>query len=107
MENKGCYTTSSTSSLLEVNFQEMVKIRLQRCGSRNNPFYRIIAADREAPRDGRFLEIVGTYDPLPNPAKVTLKEDRVRYWLGVGAQPTRTVERLLRNHGIGKEAQAQ
>lgn len=82
----------------------MVKIRLQRAGAKKKPFYRIIAAHSEAKRDGRFLEIVGTYDPLPDPPKVTLKEDRVRYWLNVGAQPTQTVHRILRKHGIGKEA---
>lgn len=85
----------------------MVKIRLQRFGNKKRPFYRIVAAHSEAPRDGRFLEIVGTYNPLPDPPQVTLKENRIQYWLGVGAQPTRTVERLLRKHGIGKEAQAQ
>lgn len=91
----------------EDNRVNMVKIRLQRCGNRGRPFYRIIAAHSEAKRDGRFLEIIGTYNPLPDPSQVSLKEDRVRYWLGVGAQPTRTVERLLRKHGIGKEAQTQ
>ncbi len=85
----------------------MVRIRLQRFGSKKKPFYRIISAHSESPRDGRFLEILGTYDPLPEPPLVTLKEDRIQYWLGVGAQPSRTVERLLRKHGIGKEAQAQ
>ena len=84
-----------------------MRIRLQRFGSKKRPFYRIIAAHSEAPRDGRFLEILGTYNPLPDPPQVTFKEDRIRYWLGVGAQPTRTVERLLRKHGIGKEAQTQ
>ena len=82
----------------------MVKIRLQRAGARNRPFYRIVPAHSEAKRDGRFLEIVGTYDPTPKPSKVTLKEDRVRHWLSVGAQPTQTVARILRKQGIGKEA---
>lgn len=85
----------------------MVRIRLQRYGSKKKPFYRIVAADLEAPRNGRFLEILGTYDPLPDPPQVTLKEDRIRYWLSVGAKPSQTVERLLHKHGIGKEAQAQ
>jgi len=85
----------------------MVKIRLQRFGGKKRPFYRIIAAHSEAPRDGRFLEILGTYNPLPDPPQVTLKENRILYWLGVGAQPTRTVGRLFRKHGIRKEAQAQ
>lgn len=82
----------------------MVKIRLQRAGTKNRPFYRIVAAHSEAKRDGKFLEIVGTYDPKQEPAKVTLKEGRVRYWLGVGAQPTETVAKILRKHGISKEA---
>jgi len=82
----------------------MVKIRLQRAGARNRPFYRIVAAHVEAKRDGRFLEIIGTYNPRLNPPKVDVKEDRVAHWLGVGAQPTQTVARLLRKKGIGKEA---
>lgn len=82
----------------------MVKIRLQRAGARNRPFYRIVAAYREAKRDGRFLEIVGTYNPRVNPPKVDVKEDRVSYWLSVGAQPTQTVARLLGKKRVGKEA---
>ncbi len=85
----------------------MVKIRLQRAGSKRRPFYRVIVTDSQMPRDGRFLEIVGTYDPLPDPPRVTLKQDRVVHWLEEGALPTRTVQRLLRKHGIGKEARAQ
>jgi len=85
----------------------MVKIRLQRAGSKRRPFYRLIVADSQMPRDGRFLEIVGTYNPLPDPPQVTLEEERIVYWLGEGAKPTRTVQRLLRKHGIGKEARAQ
>ncbi len=82
----------------------MVKIRLQRAGAKKKPFYRIVAAHSEGKRDGKFLEIVGTYDPIPKQSKVTLKEERVRYWLSVGAQPTQTVARILRKQGIGKEA---
>lgn len=78
----------------------MVRIRLQRAGARNRPFHRIVVADGEAKRDGKFLEIIGTYNPLPNPPKVTLKEDRVRHWLSVGAQPSTTVARLITKHGI-------
>ncbi|MCG8473473.1 MAG: 30S ribosomal protein S16 [Desulfobacterales bacterium] len=73
-----------------------VKIRLARGGAKKKPFYRIVVADSEARRDGRFLEIVGTYDPLQDPAKVTLKEDRVGYWLGEGAIPTETVSTILK-----------
>ncbi|MFQ3573735.1 MAG: 30S ribosomal protein S16 [Thermodesulfovibrionales bacterium] len=74
----------------------MVKLRLTRLGSHKKPFYRIIAADSRARRDGPFIEIVGTYDPLKEPSEVKVKEDRVKYWLEKGAQPTDTVKRLLK-----------
>ncbi len=77
-----------------------VKIRLSRKGSKKKPFYRIVVADIEAPRDGRFLEVVGTYDPLKDPALVTLKEERIMYWMGEGAQPTDTVRSLFKKEGI-------
>jgi small subunit ribosomal protein S16 len=73
-----------------------VKIRLARHGAKKRPFYRIVVADSEQPRDGRFLEIVGTYDPIPDPVKVTLKEERVKYWMDQGAKPTDTVRSLLK-----------
>ena len=73
-----------------------VKIRLARAGAKKRPFYRIVAADARAPRDGRFLEKLGTYNPLTEEGTLDLKKDRVEYWLGVGAQPTATVKRLLR-----------
>lgn len=73
----------------------MVKIRLQRFGSHKAPNYRIVAADSRAPRDGKFLEILGTYNPLTNPATVTLKADRIKEWLSKGAQPTVTVKNIL------------
>lgn len=78
----------------------MVRIRLRRMGAKKKPFYRIVVADQHSPRDGRFIEIIGTYDPLPNPAKVELKEERVRYWLGVGAQPSDSVARLLQGVNV-------
>lgn len=74
----------------------MVKIRLARSGQKKRPFYRIVAADARSPRDGRFLEKLGTYDPNTNPSTVHLNQARVEYWLGVGAQPTDTVARLLK-----------
>ena len=77
-----------------------VKIRLARKGAKKKPFYRIVVADIEAPRDGRFLEVVGTYDPLKDPALVTLKEERIKYWIGEGAQPTDTVRSLFKKEGI-------
>jgi small subunit ribosomal protein S16 len=77
-----------------------VKIRLARHGAKKKPFYRIVVADSESPRDGRFLENVGTYDPAYDPAKITLKTDRVRYWMDQGALPTDTVQSLLKKEGF-------
>lgn len=77
-----------------------VKIRLARHGAKKRPFYRIVVADSECPRDGRFLENVGTYNPVKDPAEVTLKTDRVQYWLQQGAQPTDTVKNLLKKEGV-------
>ncbi len=77
-----------------------VKIRLARHGGKKRPFYRIVAADIENPRDGRFLEILGTYNPLKDPAEVTLQTERVQYWLGQGAQPTHTVNNILKKEGV-------
>ena len=65
-----------------------VKLRLLRMGAKKAPFYRIVAADSRAPRDGRFIELLGTYDPRTNPAKVTIKEEEVLKWLNNGAQPS-------------------
>lgn len=78
----------------------MVKIRLKRMGTKKRPFYRIVVADSRSPRDGRFIELVGTYDPRPQPSVVTLQEDRIRYWLDNGAQPTGTVGALLKKNDI-------
>ena len=77
-----------------------VKIRLARHGAKKRPFYRIVVADNEAPRDGRFLENVGTYNPLHDPAEVLLKDDRIRYWMDQGATPTNTVKSLLKKEGF-------
>ena len=77
-----------------------VKVRLKRMGRRNKPFYRIVVANSEARRDGRFLEIVGTYNPLPDPAEVTFKNERVQYWMNQGAIPTDTVKNLLKKEGF-------
>ncbi len=73
-----------------------VKLRLTRKGAKKNPFYRVIAADSRNSRDGRFLENLGTYNPLAESDKVNLKMDRVQYWLDNGAQPTETVRSLLK-----------
>jgi small subunit ribosomal protein S16 len=77
-----------------------VKIRLARMGGKSRPFYRIVVAASESPRDGKFLEIVGNYDPNKNPAAVVLKEDRITDWLSKGAKPTLTVSQLLEKKGI-------
>jgi len=69
-------------------------------GGKGKPFYRIVVADSESPRDGRFLEIVGNYDPLKDPAGIAVKEDRLKDWLAKGAKPTRTVSQLLEKKGI-------
>ena len=73
-----------------------LKIRLSRAGAKKRPFYRIVAADARSPRDGRFLEKLGTYDPLTEKGTLSIKRDRVDYWVSVGAQPTEAVRRLLR-----------
>jgi len=77
-----------------------VKIRLARHGAKKSPFYRIVVADSESPRDGRYLENVGTYDPLIDPAKVTLKSERLQYWMDQGAKPTDTVRSILKKEGF-------
>jgi small subunit ribosomal protein S16 len=76
-----------------------VKIRLARHGTKKRPFYRIVVADSESPRDGKFLEVVGTYNPLMDPAEVNLKDERVKYWMDQGAIPTGTVKNLLKKQG--------
>lgn len=83
-----------------------VKIRMTRTGRHKRPFYRIVVADERAPRDGRFLEVVGTYDPLASPGKADLKADRVQLWLRRGAQASTTVKRILLKAGITKPAAA-
>jgi small subunit ribosomal protein S16 len=73
-----------------------VKLRLTRVGSKKNPVYRIVAADSRSPRDGKFLEIVGRYNPQTDPSTIELNEDRIRDWISKGAQPSETVRRLLK-----------
>jgi small subunit ribosomal protein S16 len=84
-----------------------VKIRLTRHGARKNPHYRMVVADSESPRDGKFLEIVGTYHPLSDPAAVTLKQDRIKHWISKGAKPTSTVRSLLEREGVFAQAPVQ
>ena len=78
----------------------MVKIRLKRIGAKKRPFYRIVVADSRSPRDGKFIETVGTYDPRKNPSEVKLEGERIRYWLNNGAQPTDTVRGILKKNDI-------
>lgn len=73
-----------------------VVLRLARLGKHKSPAYRVVATDKQNKRDGRFLEVVGTYNPLSNPARVTLKEDLVKKWLGQGAKPTEVVRSLIK-----------
>ena len=80
-----------------------VKIRLKRMGSKKRPSYRVVVADSRSPRDGRFIETVGTYNPLVEPAEVKLNEELVLSWLNNGAQPSDTVKNLLSNAGIMKK----
>ncbi len=79
-----------------------VKIRMARHGTTNKAYYRIVAADSAAKRDGRYLELLGTYDPTRNPAEVTLKQDRIDYWLSVGAKPSDTVKSILKKQKAEK-----
>jgi small subunit ribosomal protein S16 len=74
----------------------MVKIRLKRIGAHKRPFYRVVVADSRSPRDGKFIEEIGTYDPLKEPAEVKIDAEKVQKWLANGAQPTETVKRLLK-----------
>lgn len=77
----------------------MVKIRLRRMGAKKSPFYRIVVADSRYPRDGRFIEEIGTYDPRVNPAAIKVDADRAQAWIKTGAQPTETVKALLKKAG--------
>ena len=74
----------------------MVKIRLRRMGAKKAPFYRVVVADSRSPRDGRFIEEIGTYDPLTDPATIQIDMERANYWIASGAQPTDTVRGLLK-----------
>ena len=79
----------------------MVKIRLKRMGMKKEPFYRIVVADSRTPRDGRFIEEIGYYNPVSNPVELKIDEERAKYWLSVGAQPTETTRSLL-NKALAK-----
>ena len=76
----------------------MLAISLMRMGAKKKPFYRVVVKEKRSKRDGAYLENVGTYDPMTDPSTVNLKIDRVNYWVSVGAQPTETVKRLIKNY---------
>ena len=83
-----------------------VRIRLTRKGRKKQPFYRIVVADSEAPRDGKFLDIVGTYDPMQDPAAVHIDNEKLEAWMKQGAKPTQTVESLIKKYVPGVVAAA-
>ena len=78
----------------------MLTIRLSRIGKKKKPFYRVVVIERTRPRDGRVVEAVGTYDPLKKPEEIKLNADRIKHWLGVGAQPSDTVRSFIRQQKI-------
>ncbi len=80
-----------------------VKIRLKRMGAKKAPFYRVVVADARSPRDGKFIESIGYYDPVTNPANIKIDEEKALKWMGNGAQPTDTVKSLFSKQGIMKE----
>jgi len=82
----------------------MVKLRLARAGAKKRPFYRVVVTDSRNSRDGRFIEQIGVYDPKKSPVEFRIDEDRVKYWLGHGAQASETVGRLIRGHKTPEEA---
>ncbi len=84
-----------------------VKLRLQRFGAKKKPFYRVVAADTQSPRDGRFIEIIGTYDAVRQPATIKIDEAKALAWLSQGAQPTDTVKSLFSKEGIMKKFHEQ
>jgi small subunit ribosomal protein S16 len=85
----------------------VVKLRLRRMGAKKRPSYRIVAADSRSPRDGAFIEAVGFYDPITDPATINVNLERARHWLGVGAQPTETVQSLFRKAGVYRAEAAE
>ena len=77
-----------------------VRIRLTRMGAKNKPYYRLVAANSEAPRDGKFLEILGSYDPMKDPAQITVHKEKVDYWLKKGARVSGSARAILKKHGL-------
>jgi small subunit ribosomal protein S16 len=92
--------TSHHSSLIT---KFMLAISLMRMGAKGKPFYRLVVKEKRSKRDGKYLENLGTYDPMVNPAAVTLNHERIQYWIGVGAKPTETVASLIKNNPVAAE----
>jgi small subunit ribosomal protein S16 len=86
--------------ILEVMYKMAVKIRMTRMGAKKKPFYRLVVADSRAPRDGKFIEQIGYYNPISEPAQIKIDEEKAVKWLNDGAQPTETVKALFKKHGV-------
>ena len=86
------------SPLATLDYKIMLAISLMRMGAKGKPFYRLVVKEKRSKRDGKYLENVGTYNPMIDPAEVNLKHERIQYWIGVGAQPTETVKSLIKNN---------
>lgn len=86
---------------MAVTLRAVVRIRLTRVGSKKNPIWRVVVADRRSPRDGRVIETVGQYNPQTEPSTITLKQDRLEHWIARGAKPTDTVVQLMKTQSIG------
>ena len=78
----------------------MVRIRLRRIGSKGKPFYRIVVADQKAPRNGKYIDLIGTYDPLQDPPEISIDEEKINKWISNGAQPSDSVSSLMKTKGI-------
>ena len=97
---KGKYTIKAKSPKIIKEEKMAVKIRLARRGDKKSPFYRVVVADSKAPRDGKFIEILGTYNPLTNPAEIKIDVEKAKTWIKNGAQPTDTAKNLLVKSGV-------
>jgi small subunit ribosomal protein S16 len=84
-----------------------VRIRLRRMGAKKRPYYRVVVADQRSPRDGRFIENIGKYHPMDEPSLIEIDEERALHWLGVGAQPSESVQRLMEKAGIWEKFEAK
>jgi small subunit ribosomal protein S16 len=97
----------AVSSVSEGSTTMAVKIRLSRAGAKKHPIYHVVAAESASPRDGKFIESFGSYDPTATPHKLTIEDERLQYWLKAGAQPTETVAQLIKEHKKALQAGAK